>query len=111
MPRVLWREPLTQEHVAEVASAARAGDLRPVSVRVRRALHRAGDLVVEARPAAVGVELVLGPVQGRVAAPALVGPRGLVGDVFPAPRALRALVNDDPLLFTSERIVLVFHGR
>ncbi len=57
MPRILRREPFTQKHVPEVTPAVHAGDLRSAAVRVRRAFHRAGDLIIEARPAAVGIEL------------------------------------------------------
>ena len=110
MTRVFRREPLAEEHVAEVAAAVHAGDLGPVPVRVRRTKDRAGDLVVEARPAAVGIELVLGTVQRRVAATAVIGPRRFVGDIFAAPGHLGALVNDDAFLFTSQLVELVFHG-
>src|SRR5690606_40680545 len=77
---------------------------------VRQASHRAGDLVVECGPAAAGVELVLGAVQGRVAAPADVG-AGLEEVVVLAGEGrLRALELDDVALLRRQLVVLrAFH--
>src|SRR6185436_637171 len=58
MARVLRREPLAQENVAQVTATVGALDLDTHAVGVRQALHSARHLVVEGRPAAAGVELV-----------------------------------------------------
>ena len=53
---------------ARVAAAVGALDLGTLAVLVGRALHGTGDLVVQGRPAAAGVELVVGAVERGVAA-------------------------------------------
>ena len=60
--RVARRKALPYKHVAEVPSTAGAEDFRPVPVRVRQPRNRALDLLVEAWPSTMGVELVLRPV-------------------------------------------------
>ena len=74
MARVFRRELLTEENVAKMRAAAHTGDFSAFAVSVDCPTHRAGNLVVKAGPAAMGVELVLGMVQRRVAAPADIGP-------------------------------------
>ena len=83
MAGVLPGEPLAEKDMAEVRVAGGAGDLGALPVRVLGALHGAGHLVVEARPAAMRIELVLRTVEGRLAAAADVGPRAFERDVLP----------------------------
>ena len=59
MPCVLLGETLTLEDVAEVGAAGGADDLGAHTVGVTVAFHSAGDLIIEARPATVGMKLVL----------------------------------------------------
>ena len=46
------------EDVTQVPAAGSAQDLGAVAVRIRQALDCIGDLLVKARPAAAGIELV-----------------------------------------------------
>ncbi len=55
------------ENVTEVATTARTGDLRAVSVGINRALNCAIDFVVEAGPSAAGVEFVGGAIEWCIA--------------------------------------------
>ena len=70
--RVGLREALSKKHVAKVAAATGALDLRAEAIGVPQVGDGAGDLVIKGWPAAVGVELVLGAVQLGVAPPAKV---------------------------------------
>ena len=110
MTRVLGREPLAEEDVAEVAAAVGALDLDAHAVGVGQAPDGAGDLVVEGGPAAVGVELVVGAIEGRVAAAADVG-AGLVEVVVLAGEGrLGALVLDDVASRRRQLVVLGAFG-
>jgi hypothetical protein len=104
VPRVLRGEALAEEDVPQVAAAGRTLDLDPLTVRVRKPLHRAGDLLVEARPATARVELGVRDIERCVTAAAHV--RALLEEVvvLTAERGLRALVNDDPRFCWRERI-------
>src|SRR4051812_25769620 len=65
----------------------------------------AGDLVVEARPATVAVELVLSGVQRRIAAGAKRSPRNLQRPVFTGKGPLGSLVHEDPRFFGCQLVV------
>ena len=82
MARVLGGERLALEDMPQVAAAGRADDLCAPAVCVLAAGDRPGDLVIEARPAAARVELVIRAVQGRVAAAAVVGPFFIMALIF-----------------------------
>ena len=73
MACVLGGEPFPHEDVAEMTAAVLAEDLGAGTVAVGHLLDRALDLVVEARPAAVAGEFILGAIERRVATPADVG--------------------------------------
>ena len=94
MARVLRRELFAEEDVAEVPVAIRAEDLDAVAVGVALAADGAGQFVVEARPAAVTVELVGRAIKRRVALAAeeraRVGALRLLADV----RSLGPFVQD-----------------
>eukprot|EP00636_Phaeomonas_parva_P012632 CAMPEP_0118854134 /NCGR_PEP_ID=MMETSP1163-20130328/2462_1 /TAXON_ID=124430 /ORGANISM="Phaeomonas parva, Strain CCMP2877" /LENGTH=199 /DNA_ID=CAMNT_0006786811 /DNA_START=780 /DNA_END=1377 /DNA_ORIENTATION=+ len=66
-------EALPLEHVAQVAIALGANDLRPEAVLILDLGDGSGHTVVEGRPAAAAVELAAGVVERRAAASALVG--------------------------------------
>jgi len=102
MARVPGREAFTFEDVAEMAPAAGALDLDPLPVRIRKTAHGARDLLVERRPATMGVELVVGSVQRGAAVLALVGAAHEVSLVFSGERGLGPLVENDPLLRSGE---------
>lgn len=104
--RVLGREALVQEDVAQVGAAAGAGDLRTHAVGIGGAAHGPGDLVVEARPAASRVELVGRAVERRAALAADVGARLAVVVELSGEGGFGSLLFDDPFLFGCQR----FHG-
>ncbi len=87
------------EDVPQVPAAGRAGDLGAPAVRVAGADHRAGDLLVEAGPAAAGVEFAGGSVERRAALPALVGALLECVLIFADEGHLGALVEDHALFF------------
>lgn len=109
MPGIFVRMAFSEKHMTEVRAASDARDLRTGAVRVHRAPDGAGNLVIEAWPAAVRVEFVLRIVQRRFAAPADVGPLTLEGDVLPAVGHFGAFMDDNPLLFGSQGVELCFH--
>ena len=108
VPDVFLREPFSRKYVPKMSAAGRAEDLRAHPVRIRLAPDRPFDLIVEARPAAVGIELVARTVERRVAPPADVSAGGLVVGVLPGERTFSPLVNDNVFFFGRERIEL--HG-
>ena len=67
MTRVLRRQPLALEEMAQMTAATGAKNLRAVSVGIGCTPYRTGNRIVEARPAASGIELVLRTVQRRAA--------------------------------------------
>ncbi len=109
MPCILGRESLPDENVAEVAAARRAGDLRAPAVGVRCAMHGSGDLIVEARPPAIGFELVRRPVQRSIAAATDECPGLLEGNELTGEGTLGAFMDYNALLFGSERVEVLFH--
>jgi hypothetical protein len=66
-------ETLTHEYVTQMPFAVGARNLRSHTVRVGVTGYSPRNLFIEGGPAAVGVELVHGPVQFGVALPADVG--------------------------------------
>ena len=103
MPRVPGCEALPFEHMAEVAPAPGALDLDPLSVRVWNSTDGPRDLLVERRPAAVGIELVLRPVERCTAPFALVRPGLGVAFVLSRERGLGPFVEDHSLFRSGER--------
>lgn len=86
--------------MTEVGTAPSTLDLGAHAVRIGQTAHRARDLLVEARPSTVSIELVVRSIQWRVASLARVNPRRLMMFVLPRERSLRSLANDDPFLGT-----------
>jgi hypothetical protein len=102
MPRILGREPFSNEDVAEVASAVVANYFRAAAVGVGDSFDSAGDFVVETGPAAAGVEFIVGVIKRSLTLPAYVNAVGFVIPVFAGKRPFGALVQDDPGFFRSE---------
>lgn len=63
MPRVLRRQLLAEEDVAEVSTAVVTDDFRAVAIDVSQAIHCAGNLIIEAGPTAMAVEFAVGEIQ------------------------------------------------
>ena len=94
---VLGSEPLALEDVAEMRVAARAPDLDTHSVRIAQSLHRPGDLVIEARPAASSVELIVRSIQRSTASFAHICPGLEVVLLLSGERSLGAVMHDHGL--------------
>ena len=73
MPRVLLGQAFAQEDVAEMTAAIGAFDLDSAAIGIGQARHGAFDLLIERRPAAVRVELVVRAIELGVAATASAG--------------------------------------
>ena len=87
---------LAGEDVPQVGAAGGTGYLGPAPVSIGRAAHRTRYLLVKARPAAPGMELIRGPVERRIAPAAHVDAVGEKPVVFTAERRLGPLVQDNP---------------
>lgn len=99
------RVPFPLEHMAQMAAALGANDLRPGHAEgaIRMPRHGAGDAVEVGGPAAAALELVAGLVQRRVAGQAVVRARGRhVLVVLAREGRLRALLADHPELLRRE---------
>lgn len=106
MAGVLGGEVLTGEDVAEVGRAGIANDLGTLTVGIGDATNSSRDFGVEAWPAATGVKLVLGFIEGCVAPSADIGAIGEVVIVLARKWRLCPLVHDYPLLFGSKFVVV-----
>jgi hypothetical protein len=99
---------LSQEYMPQMTTAVRTENFRAPPVRIRLANYGAFNLIVKARPAAVTVEFVLGPVKRGIAAPADIDPGLLVIHIFTGPWLFRTFMDQYILLKISKFIVL--HG-
>jgi hypothetical protein len=97
MACIPWSEPFAFEHVAEMTTASGALYLHAFTVGVRKPADRPGNFLVERRPAAVGVELVVRPVEGCAALFTLVNSRRYGAFIFSRERRFGALVKDHTL--------------
>lgn len=104
VPGVFRRQPLTFEHMAEVAAAIGAKDFYPVPVGVWFMAHRTGYFIVESGPTAAGVELVLGAVEWGLAATTEVGASFEMLVVFAREGVFRAFIGYDVLFLRRQRI-------
>ena len=102
MPRVFGGEAFAFEDMPQMGPAGGADDFRPVAVRIGNPHDGPCDLVIEARPAASGVELVARAVERCAATPAGIGSVGLMVPVAPAERRFRRAVGDDLFFVGSE---------
>jgi hypothetical protein len=89
--------------MAEVAPAASALYLHPLTVRIGKTTDRPRDLLVERGPAAMCIELVFRPVERCTAPLALVRSGFGMALVFPGERRLGPFVDDHPLFRSCER--------
>ena len=96
---VLLGHLFTVENVPKVPTAILAGDLDSLSVGVNFSMNRTFDFVVESRPTATAVELVVGLVKRVVASLANVGAFDEVIGVFTGESVLGAFVEQNPTLF------------
>src|SRR5689334_16670034 len=110
---VLRRHVLAAEHVAQVGVAVGAADLGAGHAvgEIVDLFDRARDGVVERRPAAVRVELVVARVEGGAARAALVHALGLGVDVLPGPGGLGAGLAQDTELVGGEAHAPLLLGR
>jgi len=95
VPRVLGREPFTDEDMAEMACARGALDLDSTAIGIRYPPDGALDLLIERRPTAAGVELRVRHVERRVATATHIGALDEEVVVLAAERALCSLMYDD----------------
>ena len=72
MARIFGRKAFARKDMSQVSAAAGTSDFGTPAVGIRRAPHGTGDFVVDTRPAAPGIELVLRTVQRRTALAATV---------------------------------------
>lgn len=78
-----------------------ASDFRSEPIRVRHALHRAEDFLVETRPPAARVEFAVGGVKRRVAPAAHIRTLGKKVIVLPRKRPFGSFMNNHALLLGS----------
>lgn len=102
MAGVLRGKALTREHVPQMPAAAGAGDFGAQAIGIGCAPDRAGEAFVEAGPAATGIELAGGMIQGRAALPAGIHPLAGVVQQRTGKGRLRALVQNDTSFFVCE---------
>ena len=103
MAGVPRRESLALEDVTEMASATSALDLDALSIRVRKAADSPGDLLVEGRPTAAGVKLVLGSVERRFALLAFVCTGRRIVFILSRKGGFGPFVQNDSLLGSRQR--------
>ena len=103
---VLGRHSFSAEDMSQVAVAIVAHNFGAKAIRVEMTVDGAGDLVIEAGPAAMTVELVLGAVKRRVASPADERARFLPIGVLAGERPFCALADDDARFFRRQFVEL-----
>ena len=109
--RIFGRKAFARKDMPQVSAAAGTGDFGTPAVGIRRAPHGTGDFVVETRPAAPGVELVLRTVQRRTALAATVNPLSAMLVITARKRRFGTLVDDHTSFFRCQRLhILCFYG-
>jgi hypothetical protein len=93
---------LPLENMPQVGAAVRTFDFNSHAVRVWQPSDAPGDLFVKTGPAAAGVKLAIGTIEGRSASLALVRSGGRQVLVLSRIGRLGTLPNDDPFLFPAE---------
>ncbi len=104
MAAVFVGHSFADKYVSQMAIAVGADDLGAVAVGVGQVLDRASNLIVKTGPAAAGRKLVSRAVEWRIALFADEGAGGIEVIVLAAERRLRALVQNNALLFGVERV-------
>jgi hypothetical protein len=106
---ILGCQLLTDEDMSQVSSAVAADDLCPPAIRVELSGDRTIHLIVEAGPAAAGIELINGVVQESITALTVIIALFKELVKFSAEGPFSSLVKDDPFFFRSEISIFLFH--
>ena len=85
--------------MTEMRTTTGADNLRSFSIRIRNPFDSSSDLIVEAGPSTVRIELVLCAIQRRITASAYIGSLFPEIIVLAAERRLGTFLNDDSFLF------------
>lgn len=99
MPSIFWRKSFSYENMSEVCLTGSADNFRAAAVPVGHMLYGTRNLIVKGGPATAGAELIVRIIKWRIAAPADVGAGFFMVVVLTGKRHLRALADDDTLLF------------
>lgn len=102
MPGVLGGKALALKNMAQMPSAGSAEYLHPAPIRIRLTTDRTWYLIVETRPTAAGIELILRLEKGSITAPAMVNPLFIESIVLAGEGPFRALEFDDAFFLWRE---------
>lgn len=102
MARIFSGKSFARKDVAQMGSALGAENLRTASVGIRFAAHGTRNFIVEAGPAAAGIEFILRTVQRSTAPAAAVGAVFVVEVIFTGKGRFGSFSNDHPLFFGSQ---------
>ena len=106
MASVFRGQSLAFENVTQMPATILTEDFDPVAVSVSLPPHSTFDFIVEARPAAAGLKLVLRLIQWCIAATTDVRSGCFIVEQFAGAGTFRTLSQNDPLFFGIELIVL-----
>lgn len=109
MARIFSGKSFARKDVAQMGSALGAENLRTASVGIRFAAHGTRNFIVEAGPAAAGIEFILRTVQRSTAPAAAVGAVFVVEVIFTGKRALRFLFERSPALLRESMVSYSVH--
>lgn len=109
MARIFSGKSFARKDVAQMGSALGAENLRTASVGIRFAAHGTRNFIVEAGPAAAGIEFILRTVQRSTAPAAAVGARLRRGGNIYRKRALRFLFERSPALLRESMVSYSVH--
>lgn len=102
MARIFSGKSFVRKDVAQMGSALGAENLRTASVGIRFAAHGTRNFIIEAGPAAAGIEFILRTVQRSTAPAAAVGAVFVVEVIFTGKGSFGSFSNDHPLFFGSQ---------
>lgn len=105
MADVFCSDALSLEDMPQMSSAILAEDLDAVPICVRFPTDGTVDFVIETRPAATGLELILRTIERCIALPAEIRSSGLIPQQFAGTGAFRSLVQDDSFFVRIEFVV------
>ena len=105
MPRILRCKALPFKHMSKVSTTFFAFYLNPLTIWVRQSPNRTGDFVIEARPATLCIELVLGSVKRSSTSFAHVDARLEICFILATEWALRSFVHDNSLFLRRKFVV------
>jgi hypothetical protein len=101
----------TFKDVPKVTPAIFAKNLDTKAIGVRLASNGARYLIIKSRPSTVGLEFILGPIQGLVALTTNVEPGLKMVIIFAGERSFCTLLNNNPGLFRCELVSFICHGK